>query len=77
MIPTLGMLMMAQQYTMSNKKDFIPDSSILQERIGNRRKLRKRRKRKKKVIPTYQNKNKWKQVKYLFILFLYSENFSE
>ena len=65
MNPTLGMLMMAQQYTMDSKKDVLPNSSILQERIGNRRKLkrRRRRKRKKKVIPTYQNKNKWQQVK--------------
>jgi len=58
----IGMLMMAQQYTMSKNKDFIPpSSSILEERIGNRRKLRRRRKRKKKVTPNYQKKNKWQQ----------------
>merc|ERR1719445_1108389 len=47
---------------MSKKKDLIPpNSSILEERIGNRRKLRRRRKRKKKVTPNYQKKNKWQQ----------------
>ena len=68
--------MMAQQYTMSKKKDFIPpNSSILEERIGNRRKLRRRRKRKKKVTPNYQKKNKWQQVKCNTALFLYSDVF--